>query len=446
MRLKQLLFLLSLALGLALLIIFKVSCKRSSLNALTSRLQDFSGHTRWNNNRELRNKAVSGPASALPTIVVWSRSKPRRDDTPAQKSSPPAPDPVALDSPGVPQQSEMQQEAIRPATGDINLPLHLELSKEDRRQLRGAQTALFNDLRRLQFNPAPHRFLRCHLGLKCGFGCRVHRLAVCLHQALRTNRTMLLTAPETSPYSTGQLTDCTGWTCFFQPYVGSREETRGADIMSLSVQSFIHNKNKSPIEDEKYLSVPLAVYGRIAPARLWLVGQLVGWLLRPSSRLERVLLKTLEHLNLRLPVEYGVHIRMTDKLAAEAKLHVWREYFQHVDHRMKGRDVYYHSFAGMTANTSAFVATDEPAIFGERGRSSIGAYTHNRIVWNTEGLSFRDANGLVAMTSPLTGAKLAETQETRYSQASLDHLLCDLYIMASARYFVGTFSSQGNTC
>lgn len=95
--------------------------------------------------------------------------------------------------------------------------------------------------------------------------------------------------------------------------------------------------------------------------------------------------KRLAILRLKLPVDFGVHIRMTDKLYAEAKLHSWREYFHHVDHRMRP-GLYYHSFHDLKqANTTAFVATDEPKIFAEKGRMSISQWRHNRIVWNEEG-------------------------------------------------------------
>lgn len=101
--------------------------------------------------------------------------------------------------------------------------------------------------------------------------------------------------------------------------------------------------------------------------------------------MEKVFAAKLRELHLTLPVDVGVHIRMTDKLRTEAKLHTWREYFEHVDHRLfPGRN--YHSFAELgEPTTTAFVATDEPAIFSEQGRESIASWRHNKIVWNKEG-------------------------------------------------------------
>ncbi|EGD76075.1 hypothetical protein PTSG_00782 [Salpingoeca rosetta] len=326
---------------------------------------------------------------------------------------------------------------------------HTALSKKERHErLRELQARVLQRLHDTQFGDSSN-IMVCEMMAGCGFGCLMHRVAVCLNRALETNRTMYMPRMIGTYRTDGP--DCSGWDCLFEPVrrpitlhqskddLAMQRVRRSADDRSLGpsmhgINSTVATFRLSPVLSSKEaFDHPLpafirdeveALFLRKRDARLWYVGQLIGWLMRPNARMKAILQRKLADLQLSLPVDFAVHIRMTDKLKKEAKLHCWREYFLHVDHFLFSDSQYWHTMHSYTPNTTAFVATDDPSIFAEGDRNSLSTWRHNRIVWNPE------------------GASLATKMSTRVSLESLENLLCEIYIMASARFLVGTFSSQ----
>jgi hypothetical protein len=84
--------------------------------------------------------------------------------------------------------------------------------------LRVLQHDLLRRVEATQLNPAPSRFLYCHISAGCGFGCRMHRLVACLGRSVELGRVMLVPGVDTAPYNTeGTNGSCPDWDCFFQP-------------------------------------------------------------------------------------------------------------------------------------------------------------------------------------------------------------------------------------
>lgn len=167
----------------------------------------------------------------------------------------------------------------------------------------------------------------------CGFGCFIHRTAWCFSRALEQNRVLVLDPPIITRY--GRQCDPeyydthrgARYTCYFQPvskcqaYYDSHQSEVEKQHMTFSGQW-----NKKHIE---YLPEYLEDLRELNPRyyNAWYLGHIVVYLMRPSEKLEELYQAS----EFNRHFDFGVHIRRTDKLKAEALRYSLNEYMMHVD-------------------------------------------------------------------------------------------------------------------
>ena len=167
----------------------------------------------------------------------------------------------------------------------------------------------------------------------CGFGCFMHRTAWCFSRAIEQNRVMVLDPPIVTRY--GRQCDPEfyaqkqggRYTCYFQPVSTCQEyydEHHGT--VDKMLMSFTGQWNKKHME---YLPEYLEDLRELNPRyyNAWYLGHIVKYLMRPNPRLR----KLYEESPHNRPFDYGVHVRRTDKLKAEALKYSLNEYMMHVD-------------------------------------------------------------------------------------------------------------------
>ncbi|XP_053608629.1 alpha-(1,6)-fucosyltransferase [Plodia interpunctella] len=289
---------------------------------------------------------------------------------------------------------------------------------------RQAEAANVSDLiqRRLYYlqNPPDCKEARkviCNLNKGCGFGCQLHHIVYCLIFAYATERTLILN-------SKGWRYNTRGWDYVFYPISESctssynDKEQRWpvsqhhAKVISLP---FIDSMMQKP----KFLpqAVPMDLAHRIVrfngdPASWW-VGQIIKYVLKPRSKLQKSINDTITKMNFRKPI-VGVHIRRTDKVGTEAAFHHIDEYMQHVRQ--------YYDKLELTAKVDVrrvYLASDDANVL-EDARKKYPDYVF------------------------LGDSSIAQSAAThrRYTPASLTGLLVDLNMLANCDYLVCTFSSQ----
>ncbi|KAF0715955.1 alpha-1,6-fucosyltransferase-like, partial [Aphis craccivora] len=109
-----------------------------------------------------------------------------------------------------------------------------------------------------------------------------------------------------------------------------------------------------------------------------------------------------------------VHIRRTDKLIKEAKLHTLDEYMVHVENYYKQKEL-----SGEVNQKRIYLATDEPILFDEAKRK----YLDYEIVGSDD----------ISKTASL---------KNRNSKKALQGLIVDIHFLSLSDHLVCTFSSQ----
>uniref|UniRef100_A0A383W6Q5 GT23 domain-containing protein n=1 Tax=Tetradesmus obliquus TaxID=3088 RepID=A0A383W6Q5_TETOB len=311
-----------------------------------------------------------------------------------------------------------------------------------RQEVTGAVLQALHDL---QHPPdcSTARKLLCNLNKNCGFGCQIHHVVHCFAQAVALNRTMVLY----NVYPSNYIKAPTGWEEVLQP-VTSCGEANEADAQSLPKLNVKEPKEHSDadaivvdvIDNGASSYDPPAMPWDVLEAvqlfksrpQIWWVGVLTSYLLRPSSA------SLARHAAFRASQQWGspivgVHIRRTDKLDMEAKLHQPEEYMTHVerlcDQRLPSgwqeramQEQQQQEAAGSHAQhseCSIYLASDEPAVAAEVRQ----AYRHIHVITNDNGLQ-------------------TSSTKQRYSSGGFAGIYDDIMHLAACDIIVGTFSSQ----
>ena len=241
------------------------------------------------------------------------------------------------------------------------------------------------------------RLVSCDISKsQLGFGYQLHQLSKCILQAYKDGETAVLWPAQIGQYGS----ECGNrWDCFFEPI-----SSCSGPAPAKSFDSFGEWIPPEVTDEQPSGSKTL-------PA-IVTVGFVEKLLLRPNSRLnERIAKKS--------KADYGVHIRLTDKVSSgEGWAHTVEQYMQACD-RQAMPHWNFHSAYGRNFGKTVFVASDNPAAI----RETISRYPQYRIVQASSNLEEVSIN-------------------TRYSKEGLDLLVEEVLGLSDTEFFVGTFSSQ----
>ncbi|XP_062585008.1 alpha-(1,6)-fucosyltransferase-like [Saccostrea cucullata] len=259
----------------------------------------------------------------------------------------------------------------------------------------------------------------CNLSKGCGYGCQLHHVVYCMMVGYATGRTLILE-------SQGWRYASAGWESVFQPLSNTCTKKDGTSSEHWKEPSSIENVQviEMPIIDSLHprpdylpLSFPKDLADRLIRVHgdptVWWIGQFVKYLTRPQPHLKQELRRAKQELNFVGPI-VGVHIRRTDKLAAEASFHSVAEYmtyvedyFNKLEHRMPG------------VQRRVFLASDDPTALPE-AKKNYPDYTF--------------------ISDP--AATLSAGLNRRYSDESLRGVILDIHFLSLCDHLVCTFSSQ----
>ncbi|CAK8681771.1 unnamed protein product [Clavelina lepadiformis] len=153
---------------------------------------------------------------------------------------------------------------------------------------------------------------------------------------------------------------------------------------------------------------------------MWWIGQIMGYLLRPSPWISVRVQEIKKKLNLTHPY-VSIHVRRTDKLVKEARKFEIEEYMDPVV-------AWYDSQVGNASNYTrrVYVASDDLASVIPDARNKYPDYD---FVYNTV-----DDKKLLK--------DMKQTVQSRQTEDELVAIVCDLMILSQSDYFVGTYSSN----
>lgn len=268
-------------------------------------------------------------------------------------------------------------------------------TKDEEEDLRTEATRLHRELKKDIENAqrdCTRRIRTCSPGSGCGFGCQMHRVAKCMHEAYLDGEVSVVGGN----FHRYNVEGCSNWTCVFKPL----SECSG-------------NKNagrRSSTLPRRRIRVPTSLMNNRNYATAWIRGHFLAYAMSSFSEEVNREFKCLFPDN----ITAGIHIRRGDKLIREAREFAVRDYMHHVDHFVHPARIY-HNHYDKSYNSTLFVATDDPGVLTELSHNDYKPYT--LLTTHHEGVNYGDSRHLL-------------------------NLLCELRCLVSSRYFVGTFSSQ----
>ncbi|BHF80937.1 Alpha-(1,6)-fucosyltransferase [Sparganum proliferum] len=306
-------------------------------------------------------------------------------------------------------------------TARLDLLDKLSGRRESRRQeVDALSSELRHQISRLQnpSNCSQSRFALAELRYSCGFGCSAHHMALKFSFAFATNRTLLLQQND--------------WKDFFLPFSNcSLKHTEG-------LSKVLRLENSLPNISTRYYAPAMPSQWSAKLGKLlgdpfpWYRGHLMNYILRlkdPTLRHElemalQGMRKVSDAESYDGPIA-SIHIRRTDKLHSEAKLHAVEEYMFHVERFFELKEVEYGLETGSTRpppwsrRRRVFLASDDASVFQE-ARSRYPRYD----------FVGRQRNG--------------SAYKNRWSTAGVFAILVDVHLLVSADFLVCTGSS--NVC
>ncbi|XP_054166656.1 alpha-(1,6)-fucosyltransferase-like [Oppia nitens] len=272
--------------------------------------------------------------------------------------------------------------------------------------------------------------LICDLNKYCGFGCQIHHLAHCFVAAMALNRTLIA---ETSGWRTASVNKNV-WNKLFQPFSqtcsspdghnrtdwGSGDQLDTYQVLYYPIIDYI-----SPIPEFLPLVIPEqiadVVIRQSGEPFIWFIGQVLNYIMRPSNKMTEYLHKFKRDNSIAHPI-VGLHVRRTDKIGTEAKMHSLDEYMYFVDDYYNKLDVR-NARKGVDKKVErlVYLATDEPE------------------VWKKEIMPYKES-GYVFKGD----VRLSETADPsqRHEFESLHNVVVDILLLSQCDFIVCTFSSQ----
>lgn len=257
--------------------------------------------------------------------------------------------------------------------------------------------------------------LLCKLEKGCGFGCQLHHIVYCFIVAYSTQRMLVL---DYKHWVYGDI-----WQEIFLPLSDSKTLLKNVSIDQWpgnQDSQIIHLPPVDYVYPKPYFLpqiIPDDLAERLTVLHgdpiVWWIGQIVKYLLRPRKSTINLLNDYAKKLKFQKPI-VGVHIRRTDKLISEAKLHTLDEYMVHVENYYKQKEL-----SGEVNQKRIYLATDEPILFDEAKRK----YPEYEIVGSDD----------ISKTASL---------RNRNSKNALQGLIVDIHFLSLSDHLVCTFSSQ----
>ena len=108
-------------------------------------------------------------------------------------------------------------------------------------------------------------------------------------------------------------------------------------VIDLPIIDSMHSRpNYLPLSIPEELTSLVSLHG--API-VWFIGQIVGYLMRPSPEMMDYITKQRERFKFKSPI-VGIHVRRTDKIGTEAAFHPLSEYMKLVADYFDRLDVF----------------------------------------------------------------------------------------------------------
>lgn len=170
----------------------------------------------------------------------------------------------------------------------------------------------------------------------------MHHVAFCLISALATGRTLILNTRNWRYTPQSQLTSdhANGWQLVFEPLSRTCLDATGAprslwkpnlddfQVLDMPIIDAIH-----PSPPFVPLTIPRQIHQELihlhSMPHAWFVGQIIGYILRPSTLIHSYVLQSKKRFGFRRPI-VGLQVRRTDKLGTEASYHKLSEYMDRV--------------------------------------------------------------------------------------------------------------------
>jgi hypothetical protein len=242
----------------------------------------------------------------------------------------------------------------------------------------------------------------------------MHQIAACVEKALSLGRVAIIEGG----FHGYHVDKCTRWNCIFQDPTNCsawfRKNRTSAHYKEFSLHPLTAQRSMAKLLKRRDLMPPSG----FAYAVAWVRGHILAYLMRPSARVNTSLAKCR---NWWPHIDAAMHVRRGDKLWREAQRFEVREYVHHIEHFILPGQLY-HTHYGRNYNTTLFVATDDVSVVKDLEQGA-------------------DYTPYTILHSPLHEVSVSNA-ETYDSDNHLTTLLCELDRMASAKTFVGTFSSQ----
>lgn len=259
----------------------------------------------------------------------------------------------------------------------------------------------------------------CNLSKGCGYGCQLHHVVYCMMVSYANSRTLILE-------SKGWRYAAAGWESVFQPISNTCTTKTGTSSVFWKDPKTIEDVQviEMPIIDSLHprpdylpLSFPKDLSDRLlrlhGDPTVWWIGQFIKYLTRPQDHLKQELERAKQKLGFTGPI-VGVHIRRTDKLAAEASFHSVAEYMTYVEDYFSALEL-----RNPGVQRRVFLASDDPTALPE-AKKNYPDYTF--------------------ISDP--SATLSAGLNRRYSDESLRGVILDIHFLSLCDHLVCTFSSQ----
>ncbi|KAK3094131.1 hypothetical protein FSP39_024491 [Pinctada imbricata] len=259
----------------------------------------------------------------------------------------------------------------------------------------------------------------CNLSKGCGYGCQLHHLVYCMMVGYALDRTLILE-------SKGWRYAAAGWESVFRPlsdtcmersgresvHWGAPDRIKDVQVVEMPIIDSLH-----PRPDYLPLSIPKDISERLIRVNgdpsSWWIGQFVQYLTRPQPHLQKDLDRAQKKLGFSNPC-VGVHVRRTDKLAAEAAYHSVDEYMRYVAEYFDKLEMIQE-----VPERKVFLASDDPSVLPE-AKKNYPDYTF--------------------ISDP--SVTLSAGLNKRYTDESLRGVILDIHFLSLCDYLVCTFSSQ----
>ncbi|XP_063722167.1 alpha-(1,6)-fucosyltransferase-like [Symsagittifera roscoffensis] len=263
--------------------------------------------------------------------------------------------------------------------------------------------------------------INCNVFKNCGIGCQIHHLVYCLSVSFALNRTLVF---ENNQQQSETLIN---WGDFFLPFSScSTKDYKHAPLQwslatkDISVIDLPLVEVLNPRPSYLPLAIPESVHDNIkcchAKPSVWWIGQLVSFIMRPNRRLQKRIKLTEEKHKFKNKMYMACHIRRTDKVGTEAKLHHVYEYNQAL---FEAHKMLKSSKGFRNISKTVFVATD----------------TFDTVQEFRTDFKFFD---IVADEESIDSAAVMK----RKAKTSIFKAIVDIFILSKSQYIVCTFSSQ----